>query len=146
MYILIKNFFLVYMCYKKLSWIYQEILAFYYFKNSIKKVPQNGENANLVIKNPRASRALRQALDSGQLRLTSFARLCAAKSAKRSKIFSLVPPLYKKLATALYLQVPTISFPTTKRLCSNLHSVQSTTVLFSSFMFAKYHDNRVLLL
>ena len=40
------------------------------FQKYYKKVPQNAENAYLVIKNPRA---LRQALDPGQLGLTSFA-------------------------------------------------------------------------
>ena len=58
-------------------------------------MPQNGENAYLVMKNPRASRALRWALDPGQLGLSSFAQLCCVESAKRSKIFSLVPPLQK---------------------------------------------------
>ena len=36
------------------------------FQKLYKKVPQNGENAYLVMKNPRASRALRQTLDPGQ--------------------------------------------------------------------------------
>ena len=60
------------MCYKKLSWVYQEILVFIISKIAL-KVSQNGENAYLVIKNPRASRALRRALDPGQLGLTLFA-------------------------------------------------------------------------
>ena len=58
-------------------------------------MPQNGENAYLGIKNPRASRALRQALDPGQSGLTSFVQLCCAKLAKRSKILGLDPPLQK---------------------------------------------------
>ena len=54
----------VYLCTKKfVRAVYQEILIFYYFKNSIKKVPQNGENAYLVMKYPRASGALRWAPD-----------------------------------------------------------------------------------
>ena len=73
-----------------LSWVYQEILVFYY-----KKVPQNGENAYLVIKNPRASRALRWALDPSQLGLTSFTQFHCVKLVKKSKIFSLGPPLQK---------------------------------------------------
>ena len=56
-------------------------------------MPQNGENAYLVIKNPRASRAYLRA--PSQLGLTSFARLHCAKLAKRSKIFGLGPPLQK---------------------------------------------------
>ena len=32
--------------------VYQERLVFYYFKNNIKKIPQNGENAYLTIKKP----------------------------------------------------------------------------------------------
>ena len=67
-------------------------------------MPQNGENAYLVIKNPRASRVLRLALDPGQLGLSSFMRLHCTKLAKRSKIFSFDLPLYKKLATACRLQ------------------------------------------
>ena len=55
-------------------------------------MPQNEENAYLVIINPRASRALSQTLDPSQLGLTLFARLCTAKSAERSKIFGLGPP------------------------------------------------------
>ena len=55
-------------------------------------MPQNGENAYLVIKNPRASRALRQALDPGQSGLTLFAQKGLAK---RSKTFGLGPPLQK---------------------------------------------------
>ena len=43
------------------------------FQKQYKKVPQNAENSYLVIKNPRASRALKWALDTSQLRLTSFA-------------------------------------------------------------------------
>ena len=58
-------------------------------------MPQNRENAYLVIKNPRAPRALRQALDPSQLGLTLFMRVHCMKSAKRSKIFSLGPPLQK---------------------------------------------------
>ena len=36
------------------------------FQKLYKKVPQNGENAYLVMKNPRASQALRWVLDPGQ--------------------------------------------------------------------------------
>ena len=36
------------------------------FQKYYKKVTQNGENAYLVMKTPRASRALRQALDLSQ--------------------------------------------------------------------------------
>ena len=41
------------LCTKKfVRTVYQEILVFYYFKNSIKRYPQNGENAYLVMKDP----------------------------------------------------------------------------------------------
>ena len=58
-------------------------------------MPQNAENAYLVMKNPRASRALRWALDPGQLRLNSFVQLRCTKLAKRFKTFGLGPPLQK---------------------------------------------------
>ena len=51
---------------KKLRAVYQERLVFYYFKNSIKRYPKNGENAYLAMKNQRASRALRWALECWQ--------------------------------------------------------------------------------
>ena len=42
---------------------------------SQKRYLENKENAHSAKKNPRASRALRQALDPGLLKLTSYAQL-----------------------------------------------------------------------
>ena len=53
--------------------VYQERLVFYYFKNNIKKIPQNGENAYLAMKNP------------SQLGLTLFVQLHCASLAKTDK-------------------------------------------------------------
>ena len=52
------------------------------------------ENAYLRVKNTRASRALRWALDPGQYWLTSLARLYFTTSAKSRKKF-LAPPFTK---------------------------------------------------
>ena len=46
-----------------------------YFKNNTNRYLENKENAYLAKKTPRASSALRQALDPGHLKLTSFAQL-----------------------------------------------------------------------
>ena len=53
-----------------------------YIKNFEKKYQEKWENAYLRVKNARASRALRWALDPGQYWLTLFARLHFATSAK----------------------------------------------------------------
>ena len=53
--------------------VYQERLVFYYFKNNIKKIPQNGENAYLAMKNP------------SHLGLTLFVQLHCASLAKTDK-------------------------------------------------------------
>ena len=53
--------------------LYQERLVFNCFKNIIKRYLENKENAYSAKKNPRASRALRQALDPSPLKLTLFA-------------------------------------------------------------------------
>ena len=50
-------------------------------KNKRKRVSRMCENAYLSIKNPKASRALKRALDPGRRMLTSLARLCFAMSA-----------------------------------------------------------------
>ena len=50
-------------------------------KNKRKRVSRMCENAYLSIKNPKASRALKRALDPGCRMLTSLARLCFATSA-----------------------------------------------------------------
>ena len=60
--------------------LYQQGLVFKYFKNITKRYLENKENAYSVKKNPRASRALRQALDPSLLKLTLFTWLCFAMS------------------------------------------------------------------
>ena len=60
--------------------------------NLKKKYQEKWENAYLRVKNARASRALRQALDPSQYWFTSLAWLCLATSAKSRKTF-LGPPL-----------------------------------------------------
>ena len=63
-------------------------------KNERKRVSRMCENAYLSIKNPKASRTLKRALDPGHRLLASLARLCFATSA----IFGLRswgPPLTK---------------------------------------------------
>ena len=71
--------------------LYQERLVFNCFKNIIKRCLENKENAYSTKKNPRASRALRRALDPSPLKLTSFTWLHFALSATWPKIF-LGPP------------------------------------------------------
>ena len=68
-----QDFVLCIHMYKKVFWdsLSREI-SILLFQKCYKKVPQNGENAYLVMKNPRAARALRWALDPGQLMLTLF--------------------------------------------------------------------------
>ena len=61
-----------YMYKKFFRTVYQERLVSYYFKN-IKKIPQNGENAYLAMKNP------------SQLGLTLFVQLYCASLAKTDK-------------------------------------------------------------
>ena len=60
-------------------------------KNERKRVSRMCENAYLSIKNPKASRALKQALDPGHRLLTSLARLRFATSATFS-LRSWAPP------------------------------------------------------
>ena len=60
--------------------------------NLKKKYQEKWENAYLRVKNARASRALRRALNPGQYWLALLARLRFATSAKSRKIF-LGPPL-----------------------------------------------------
>ena len=55
--------------------------------NLKKKYQEKWENAYVRVKNTRASRALRWALDPGQYWLASLAQLCFAKSAKSRKKF-----------------------------------------------------------
>ena len=57
-----------------------------------KKYQEKWENAYVTVKNTRASRALRRALDPSQYWLALLARLCFATSAKSRKKF-LGPPL-----------------------------------------------------
>ena len=76
MYILIKNLFYVHICRKCFfKTIYQERLALYYFKNNIKKVPQNEENAYLAIKSQ----------DPCLFWLTSFMLFCCISLAETYK-------------------------------------------------------------
>ena len=63
-------------------------------KNLKKKYQEKWENAYLRVKNARASRALRWALDPGQYWLTSLNQLCFATSAKSREKF-LAPALTK---------------------------------------------------
>ena len=65
-----------------------------YIKNLKKKCQEKWENAYLTVRNTRASRTLRWALDPSQYWLTSLARLHFAMSAKSWKKF-LGPPLTK---------------------------------------------------
>ena len=93
--------------YKKFS-VYQEILVFYYSKKS-KMVPQNGENAYLATKNPRASRAPKVGSGPRPIRAHFICTtLLSGVGKNRQKIlekgpkFLVWPPaLYEKLATAL---------------------------------------------
>ena len=62
--------------------------------NKRKRVSRMCENAYLSIKNPKASRALKQALDPGRRMLASLARLCFATSATFG-LRSWGPPLTK---------------------------------------------------
>ena len=73
-----------------------------YIENFEKRYQEKWENAYLKVKNARASRALRQALDPGQYWLPLLARLRFATSAKsREKI--LAPPLDQILDPLLHL-------------------------------------------
>ena len=67
-----------------------------YIKNLKKKYQEKWENAYLIVKNARASRALGQALDPSQYWLPSLTRLRSAMSAKYREKF-LGPPLTKML-------------------------------------------------
>ena len=67
-----------------------------YIKNLKKKYQEKWENAYLIVKNARASRALRRALDPSQYWLASLARLRFAMSEKSRKKFP-GPPLDKML-------------------------------------------------
>ena len=60
--------------------LYQERLVFNCFKNIIKWYVENKENAYSAKKTPKVSRGLRQALDPGPLKLTSFTWLHFAPS------------------------------------------------------------------
>ena len=62
-----------------------------YIKYFEKKYQEKWENVYLRVKNARASRALRQALDGSQYWLASLARLCFATSGKSREKF-LAPP------------------------------------------------------
>ena len=68
-----QDFVLCVHMYKKVFWdsLLREI-SILLFQKWYKKVPLNGENAYLAMKNPRASRAIGWALDPGQLMFTSF--------------------------------------------------------------------------
>ena len=61
-----------------------------YIKKLKKKYQEKWENACLTVKNARASRALRWALDPGEYWLTLLTQLHFATSAKSQKIF--LPP------------------------------------------------------
>ena len=65
-----------------------------YIKNFEKKYQEKWENAYLTVKNARASRALRRALDPGQYWLASLPRLRFATLAKSREKF-LATPLTK---------------------------------------------------
>ena len=58
-----------------------------YIKNLKKKYQEKWENAYLIVKNARASRALRQALDPGQYWLASLTQLHFAASPKSREKF-----------------------------------------------------------
>ena len=70
-----------------LKWIFVNVPTQMYIKNFEKKYQEKWENAYLRVKNARASRALRRALDPGQYWLTSLARLRFAMSAKSREKF-----------------------------------------------------------
>ena len=62
-----------------------------------KKYQEKWENAYLRVKNPRASRALRQALDPGHYWLASLAQLRFAPSAKSRKKIPAPPPTKSRI-------------------------------------------------
>ena len=68
-----------------------------------KKYQKKWENAYMTVKNARASRALRRALDPGQYWLTLLARLRFTTSAKSRKKF-LGPPLDQILDPLVHLK------------------------------------------
>ena len=69
---------------------------FNYFKNITKRYPENKENAYSGKKNPRASRALRHALDHSLLRLLCSHDFTSAMSAKKvPRFWTSVPPFGK---------------------------------------------------
>ena len=70
-------------------------------KNKRKRVSRMCENAYLSIKNPKASRALKQPLDTGRRMLASLARLRFAMSAT-FRLRSWGPPLDQILDPHLY--------------------------------------------
>ena len=71
-------------------------------KNERKRVSRMCENAYLSIKNPKASRALKRALDPGRRLLASLTRLHFAMSATFS-LRSWGPPLDQILDPHLYI-------------------------------------------
>ena len=73
-------------------------------KNERKRVSRMCENAYLSIKNPKASRALKRALDPGHRLLASLARLHFATSANFS-LRSWGPPLTKSWIRTWIFQV-----------------------------------------
>ena len=79
-------------------------------KNLKKKYQEKWENAYLRVKNARASRTLRQALDPSQYWLTSLTQLRFATSAKSRDKF-LGPPLDQILDPLVVLKpIPTTGF------------------------------------
>ena len=86
-----------------------------YIKNLKKKYQEKWENTYLIIKNARAFRALRRALDPGQYWLASLACLHFATLAKSRKQF--LPPLDQMLDPLVCrpvkgFQKPPLSMPT----------------------------------
>ena len=83
---------------------------FNYFKNIIKGYLENKENAYSAKKNPRASRALRQALDPGPSNLTLFALLQLHSIGDFAQnLFGPPPDLNPGSATDMILCLPRVA-------------------------------------
>ena len=94
--------------------------------NKRKRVPRMCENAYLSIKNPKASRALKRALDPGRRMLASFTRLRFATSATFS-LRSWGPPLTKSWIHAWYV----INFYRPQRSCGKVMFLYLSVILFT---------------
>ena len=88
------------MCYKKLSWVYQEILVFNYFKNSIKRCLKCRE---CIFSNKKSKSFQGPKVGPGPqpIKAHFICMTSLHKVGKKVQNFWFGPPLYKKLAAAL---------------------------------------------